>query len=266
MKKKYDHPMVVEETWEAYTAEEHARWAFLYRRQKELLPGRAADEVIEGMKILNVTEKEIPRYADLNAILEKRTGFEVIPVQAMIPEDFFFELLADRKFPGTTFIRSEDQIDYLKEPDVFHEIFGHIPLLTHPIFADYMQEFGKLGLEGIKKGFRKYALALYWFTVEFGLIQTPKGLRIYGAGITSSIAESKYAVESDKPVRVWFDPIRAMKTKYRIDEFQKTYFVIHDYEELFSMIKGLEWDTIANDLQSRSDIDAGAVVSQTELI
>lgn len=262
----YDHPLVTDECWEKYTEEEHRRWAFMFRRQQELLPNRAASEVIEGMKKLNICEHMIPKFSDLNKVLLKTTGFSVVPVKSLIPEDLFFQLLSERKFPGTCFIRREDQIDYLQEPDVFHEAFGHLPLLAHPVFADYMEAFGRMGLEGIAKGLHRYVSALYWFTVEFGLIQTAKGLRIYGAGITSSISESIYSLESDIPTRVWFDPIRAMKTKYRIDDFQKTYFVIRNYDELFSLLKKINWDEIKDQLLRGKDIEEGEIVSQSEIV
>jgi phenylalanine-4-hydroxylase len=262
----YDHPLVVREMWESYSPEQHARWAFMFNRQNEILKNRATDEVLDGMRKLNICNKHIPKFTELNEVLEKETGFGIIPVKGLLPEDIFFRFLSERKFPGTTFIRREDQVDYLQEPDIFHEIFGHVPLLMNPVFADFMEAFGRLGLDGIQRGYHKYVSALYWFTVEFGLIMTDKGLRIYGAGITSSIGESVYSLESKVPVRSWFDPVRAMKTKYRIDNLQKNYFVIRNYEELFSLIKKVKWEDIHSQLFETPDIEEGTVTDSKELI
>lgn len=262
----YDHPLVTTEHWENFTSEEHDRWSRLFRRQNELLKNRAAPEVMDGMNLLHICEDQIPRFSDLNQILQKSTGFSVIAVKGLIPEDLFFQFLAERKFPSTCFIREEDQIDYLEEPDIFHDVYGHIPLLVNPVFADFMEAFGHKGLEAIDKGFYKYVSALYWFTVEFGLIQTNKGLRIYGSGITSSKGESIYSLESEKPIRTWFDPIIAMKTEYRIDDYQKNYFVIKDYTELFSTLRDLNWDQIKDQLLDGKNHKAGVAADLKQLL
>jgi len=165
-------------------------------------------------------------------------------VKGFIPEDLFFKFLSERKFPTTCFIRRPDQLDYLEEPDIFHDVFGHVPLLINPIFADFMQEFGKKGLEAIDAGMLKFASALYWFTVEFGLIKSNNGLNIYGAGIISSGGESIYCLDSELPARVKFDALRTMKTEYHIDSFQKIYFVIESFQQLFETVRNLDWEAI----------------------
>ena len=261
----YDHPLVTQETWDKFTPEEHERWSILFRRQSALLENRAAPEVIDGMKKLNICDDQIPKFSELNHILQKSTGFSVVAVKGLIPEDLFFRFLAERKFPSTCFIRRADQIDYLEEPDIFHDVFGHIPLLVNPVFADFMEAFGHRGLEAIDKGLYQYVSALYWFTVEFGLVQTDRGLRIYGSGITSSKGESIYSLESDQPIRSWFDPMVAMKTNYEIDDYQKNYFVIRSYDELFSTLRNLNWDEIKSKLLQEKQIEAGVVIDPKQL-
>lgn len=262
----YDHPLVTTERWEDFTPEEHDRWSRLFRRQNELLKNRAASEVMDGMNQLHICEDQIPKFSDLNRILQKSTGFSVVAVKGLIPEDLFFQFLAERKFPSTCFIRDEAQIDYLEEPDIFHDVFGHVPLLVNPVFADFMEAFGHKGLEAINKGLYKYVSALYWFTVEFGLIQTYGGLRIYGSGITSSKGESIYSLESDKPIRSWFNPMTAMKTEYKIDEYQKNYFVIKNYTELFSTLRDLNWDSVKEQLLTGENFKAGEIVDPNLLL
>ncbi len=265
MSKLLEHPMVTSETWEQYTADEHRRWSLLFKRQSELLKNRAADEVMEGMKNLHICDYEIPRFSEINKILTDATGFSVIPVTGLIPEKLFFEFLAQRKFPSTCFLRSPEKMDYLQEPDVFHDVFGHVPLLVNPIFADLMENFGRKGLEAISMGLYDYAATLYWFTIEFGLIETTKGLRIYGAGITSSKGESIYCLESKEPTRLYFHPVRAMKTLYRIDRFQKTYFVIRNYAELCKTVKNLDWKEIQELLLKMPAIEEGIALTHDEL-
>lgn len=253
------HPMVTTETAATYTEEDHETWAILFERQKKLLPDYAAPEVIEGMKVLDIRENRIPNFSWINRILKKETNFSVIPVKGFIPEKLFFEFLAQRAFPTTCFIRKREQLEYLVEPDVFHDIFGHVPLLVNPVFADFMQAFGKKGLESIEHGLYRYAAALYWFTVEFGLTQTPQGIRIYGAGITSSIGETLYSIDSDVPNRIAFDMVRAMKTLYKIDHFQKSYFVINGYQQLFDTLVEMDWAKLKSTLENDPDIEEGVV-------
>ncbi len=223
----------IEQCWSEYTQDEHAVWDLLYARQLEVLSDRAAPEFLEGLKTLKLSRAGIPDLNRLNPALKALTGWEIVMVPHLVPDGAFFTHLANRRFPAGRFIRKRHQLDYLQEPDVFHDIFGHVPMLANPVFADYMQAYGQGGLRALSEGTLKNLARLYWYTVEFGLIQTPKGLRIYGAGIVSSFGESQYALEDTSPHRVKFNLERIMRTNYEIDKFQKTYFVIENYNELF---------------------------------
>jgi phenylalanine-4-hydroxylase len=189
--------------------------------------------MLRGLETLNLNRGGIPNFAEINVELKARTGFEVVAVPGLVPDEVFFTHLANRRFPAGQFIRTRAQLDYLQEPDIFHDVFGHVPLLTDPVFADYMEAYGKGGLRAMKFGRLKNLAALYWYTVEFGLIETPQGVRIYGAGISSSKDESIFALDDPSPNRLRFDLERVMRTGYRIDDFQQTYFVIRSYDELF---------------------------------
>ena len=216
-----------------YSEQDHASWASLYRRQCDLLPGRACDEFMQGLQQLDIDAERVPDFARLNEKLMAATGWRVVAVPGLIPDDVFFEHLANRRFPVTWWLREAHQLDYLQEPDVFHDLFGHVPLLVNPVFADYLQAYGKGGMKAKHLGFLPVLARLYWYTVEFGLINTAQGLRIYGAGILSSKTESLYCLESESPNRVGFALQRLMRTRYRIDTFQKTYFVIDSFQQLF---------------------------------
>ena len=225
---------VIEQPWDSYTAEDHRTWATLFQRQRELLVGRAAQEFIDNQQRFGMSADAIPKFEDLNRVLRATTGWELIGVEGLLPELTFFEHLAARRFPVTWWIRKPEQLDYLSEPDLFHDLFGHVPLLLNPVFADYMQAYGAGGVKAaaIAPEALVNLTRLYWYTVEFGLIRTDQGLRIYGAGIVSSKGESIYSLESAAPNRIGFDLERVMRTRYRIDTFQKTYFVIDSYEQL----------------------------------
>jgi phenylalanine-4-hydroxylase len=224
---------IVAQEWSKYTPEQHDIWRVLFDRQSRLLEGRAAPDYHAGIAALGIAaDGGIPDFNRLSAILRRATRWEIVPVPGLIPDDAFFNHLAHRRFPATTFIRRRDQLDYLQEPDIFHDIFGHVPMLFHPAFADYLQEFGKGGLKALSLGSLPYLARLYWYTVEFGLIVTPDGLRIYGSGIVSSKGETIYALEDPRPQRVAFDLLRLMQTTYRIDDFQDIYFVIESYDQL----------------------------------
>lgn len=222
----------VDQNWDAFTKEEHARWDRLYDRQCRVLPGLAAPAFLDGLENLKLSDGGIPNFDDLSERLMKRTGWQVVAVPDLVPDDVFFNHLANRRFPAGNFIRSEQQLDYLQEPDVFHDVFGHVPMLAHPVFADYMQAYGKGGQRASGRGVLTNLARLYWYTVEFGLIKTNDGLRIYGAGIVSSKSESRFSLQSPSPNRIHFDMERLMKTDYRIDDFQQTYWVIDSFEEL----------------------------------
>jgi len=221
--------------WESYTPEEHGVWRALYEHQAQVLPGRACQEFLDGLSRLKLTADAIPDFERLSDDLEKLTGWRVVAVPSLVPDDVFFDHLANRRFPAGQFIRKPMQLDYIEEPDIFHDVFGHVPMLAHPVFADYMEAYGKGGQRALTQfGALKNLARLYWYTVEFGLIEKPEGLRIYGSGIVSSRAESIHAVESASPNRIHFNLERVMRTGYRIDDFQESYFVISSFEELFA--------------------------------
>ncbi|MEA1941541.1 MAG: phenylalanine 4-monooxygenase [Pseudomonadota bacterium] len=222
----------IDQKWDRYTREEHAIWSTLYERQMKVLKGRAAPEHFRGLDLLNLNEGGIPDFRRVNEKLEKLTGWTVVTVPGLIPEKDFYEHLANRRFVSGRFIRDGEKLDYLPEPDIFHDVFGHVPLLTQPVFADYMQAYGEGGLRSLEFDAIKHMARLYWYTVEFGLINTPEGRRIYGAGIVSSSAESVFCLEARSPNRIHFDLERIMRTDYRYDDFQQTYFVIDSYDEL----------------------------------
>lgn len=259
-----NHPLVTTESWENFTQQEHQTWNILFNRQGKLLENAAVVEFMDSIKTLNIDKEQIPRFSEINKILQQKTNFSVVAVKGLIPDDLFFHFLSQRKFPSTCFIRTLEQINYLQEPDIFHDVFGHIPLLVNPIFADFMELFGHKGLEAIELGLLKYAARLYWFTVEFGLIHTLHGLRIYGAGIVSSSGESEYSLKSDIPTRIQFNCDRVMKTAYHIDSFQRTYFVINDYQDLFDAVDNLNWHKIKDDLLNAPDIPQGIAINESE--
>lgn len=225
---------IVAQPWDDYSATDHDVWRRLYQRQRELLIGRACDEFLAAQDAMGMTPDRIPKFADMNAVLGEATGWQLIGVEGLLPELDFFDHLANRRFPVTWWIRRPDQIDYIEEPDLFHDLFGHVPLLMTPVFADYMQAYGRGGVKahGIGAHALQALTRLYWYTVEFGLIRQHDGLRIYGSGIVSSKGESIYSLESDAPNRIGFDLERIMRTRYRIDTFQKTYFVIDSFQQL----------------------------------
>jgi phenylalanine-4-hydroxylase len=224
----------IEQDWRGYTAEQHAIWRSLFHRQEEVLAERACRAFLDGLENLGVAADGIPDFQRLNDVLDKTTGWTIVAVPGLVPDEVFFEHLANRRFPATCFIRGADQLDYLEEPDVFHDIFGHVPMLMNPVFADYMQAYGQGGLKALRLHSLHYLARLYWYTVEFGLVATPEGPRIYGSGIVSSKGESIYCLEGRAPNRLAFDLLRVMRTAYRIDDFQQTYFVIDSFDQLFA--------------------------------
>lgn len=223
---------VVDQGWPGYGAADHATWDTLFRRQTDLLPGRASAAFLDGLETLNIAGG-IPDFDRMSNVLERRTGWRVVAVPGLVPDDVFFWHLANRRFPATNWIRPPDRLDYLQEPDVFHDVFGHVPMLMNPVFADYLQAYGRGGLKALRLGALEYLARLYWYTVEFGLIREGGDLRIYGSGIVSSRTETIYSLESQTPHRLAFDLKRIMRTDYRIDDVQETYFVIDDFAQLF---------------------------------
>ena len=224
----------IDQAWGDYAPAEHATWVELYERQMRILPGRACDAFLHGLQALDLHAGGIPDLRRLNAALEPLTGWNVVAVPGLVPDAVFFEHLANRRFPAGRFIRRPSQLDYIEEPDVFHDVFGHVPMLTDPTFADYMAAYGRGGLRALGLGQLHNLARLYWYTVEFGLVSTQQGARIYGAGIVSSGTESRFALESTSPNRFGFDMARVMRTPYRIDDFQQVYFVIDSFEQLLA--------------------------------
>jgi len=225
----------IDQYWERYGAAEHGIWRTLFERQAQVLPGRACSEFLDGLRHLKLEAERIPDFERLSDDLERITGWRIVAVPSLVPDDIFFDHLAHRRFPAGQFIRTPQQLDYIEEPDVFHDVFGHAPMLSHPVFADYMQAYGKGGQRALAQfGKLKNLARLYWYTVEFGLIAQTDGMRIYGSGIVSSRAESVYAVENPSPNRIGFEIERVMRTDYRIDDFQESYFVISSFEELLA--------------------------------
>ncbi len=217
-----------------WSEEENQIWTELVQRQLEIIPNRACDEYMQGLDLLGLPQDRIPQLSEVNKVLGETTGWQVAQVPALIPFDEFFRLLANKQFPVATFIRTREEFDYLQEPDIFHEIFGHCPLLTNPAFAHFTHTYGKLGYAASKED-RIFLARLYWFTVEFGLTQTDKGMRIYGGGILSSPGETIYAMESDKPERQPMDVVEVLRTPYRIDIMQPIYYVLESLSDLFDI-------------------------------
>ncbi|MFT4808117.1 MAG: phenylalanine-4-hydroxylase [Paraglaciecola sp.] len=217
-----------------WSAQENEIWAALLQKQWGLLKGRACDEYLHGLELLNLSSERIPQLADINSVLIEATGWQVKQVPSLINFDEFFLLLANKQFPVATFIRSNEEFEYLQEPDIFHEIFGHCPLLTNPAFAHFTHTYGKLGYAASKED-RAFLARLYWFTVEFGLVNTPDGTRIYGGGVMSSPGETIHALESDDCVHMPMQPLDALRTPYRIDIMQPIYYVLDSFDSLFNI-------------------------------
>jgi phenylalanine-4-hydroxylase len=256
---------IVDQGWEGYTPAQHAVWDMLCRRQQVLLAGRACDEFLTGLQALPIGTGGIPDFRRLNEALAKATGWQVVPVAGLVPDEVFFELLATRRFPAGNFIRQPAQLDYLQEPDVFHDVFGHVPMLMHPVFADYMQAYGQGGLRARGLGRLAELARVYWYTVEFGLVRQGRGLRIYGSGIASSAAESVFSLEDDSPNRVAFDLERVMSTAYRIDDFQQTYFVIGGMDALLHLAR-VDFAPVYDRVAGRPTIDPGEVLPTDTLL
>jgi phenylalanine-4-hydroxylase len=250
----------IEQDWAGYSDEEHAVWRVLFERQAKLLADRACRECLAGLATLGVAAGGIPDFRRLSDILERATGWRIVAVRGLVPDAVFFDLLAHRRFPATCFIRRRDQLDYLEEPDVFHDIFGHIPLLINPVFADYMQAYGQGGLKAQGLGHLQHLARLYWYTVEFGLIATPEGLRIYGSGILSSAGESVYCLADPHPRRLGFDLRRVMRTRYRIDRFQDAYFVIDGFDQLFEATRP-DFTPIYREVAALRDLEPDELVA-----
>ena len=256
----------VPQDWSRYTAAEHALWDRLFVRQAEQLKGRAVGAFLNGLNVLHLSRPGIPNFEELSEKLKKLTGWRVVAVPGLVPDEVFFEHLANRRFVAGRFIRRPDQIDYLQEPDVFHDLFGHVPLLSDPVFADYMQAYGEGGLRAVRLGAIERLARLYWHTVEFGLIDEGEGLRIYGSGIVSSHGESEYALDSPEPARIGFDMRRVMRTRYKIDDYQAAYFVIDSFKGLLKLTLETDFAPLYRALERESDIEPGVVLPTDRLV
>ncbi|WP_293859295.1 phenylalanine 4-monooxygenase [uncultured Alsobacter sp.] len=228
---------IIDQGWSGYTPEQHETWGILFERQLRTLEGHVCQEYLDGLQALGVDARGIPDFASMNRSLRQRTGWEVVAVPGLIPSRPFFEMLANRQFPAGTFIRTREQLDYLEEPDIFHDVFGHVPLLTNPAYADYMEAYGRLGLKAIEAKGVKFLARLNWYTIEFGLIRKPEGIRIYGAGICSSFGEARYVVEDGSAHHLGFDLDRVARTGYYIDDLQASYFVVDSFDQLFRALR-----------------------------
>jgi phenylalanine-4-hydroxylase len=250
-----DSQYVVAQRWNDYTPEQHALWRKLYQRQARLLPGRACDVFVDSLRKLDA-EDGIPQFERTSDMLYKATRWRLVAVPGLVPDQVFFEHLANRRFPVTLWLREPHEFDYIVEPDVFHDYFGHVPLLFNPVFADHLQEYGKGGLKALTLDGLEYLARLYWYTVEFGLIQSAQGLRAYGAGILSSGGEIEYCLTHPKPHRLPLNVERTMRTLYKIDTYQETYFVIRDFQQLFDDTAP-DFTPIYTRLKTLSPIPAG---------
>jgi phenylalanine-4-hydroxylase len=256
----------IPQNWEHFSADEHRMWDKLFARQSGMLPGRAADAFLRGLDVLKLSKPGIPDYRELNARLNAATGWEVVAVPGLVPDEVFFDHLANRRFPAGNFIRNPEQLDYLQEPDVFHDVFGHVPMLADPVFADYMVAYGKGGLRSLGFNALDHLARLYWYTVEFGLIEQSDGLRIYGAGIVSSYAESIFALEDPSPNRIAFDLLRVMRTEYRIDDFQQNYFVISGLNDLLQVTVETDFAPLYEKLETLPDIAISDILSTDRVL
>jgi phenylalanine-4-hydroxylase len=258
----------IPQDWAHYSAADHAVWKTLFERQTALLPQLACREFVEGMQALPLSAEVIPNFVALNEVLMPRTGWQVVAVPGLVPDEVFFEHLANRRFPSGNFIRGADQLDYLQEPDVFHDVFGHVPMLMHPVMADFIQLYGEAGLRAQRIGKLTELARVYWYTVEFGLVREQvhsdagacDALRIYGAGIASSFSESRYAVQSSTPHRIGFDLERVMRTRYRIDDVQACYFVLDSLDDLLDLAR-IDFDPVYERLNSGPCYAPGEVLA-----
>jgi phenylalanine-4-hydroxylase len=249
----------IDQAWDRYTDAEHQVWITLYERQAALLPGRAADPFLRGLDALDLHRTGIPDFARINEELGRLTGWRVVAAPGLVPDEVFFDHLANRRFPAGQFIRKPDELDYLQEPDVFHDVFGHVPMLTDPVFADYMAAYGEGGRRALGFGHLHNLARLYWYTVEFGLMESAGGLRIYGAGIVSSQAESVFALDDPSPNRLGFDLERVMRTPYRIDDFQQAYFVVPGLQTLLDVTTKTDFAPLYARLEGAKDIPIAAI-------
>ncbi|QHL90274.1 phenylalanine 4-monooxygenase [Sphingomonas changnyeongensis] len=256
----------IPQNWAAYTAEDHATWDRLFARQSKLLPGRASDAFLRGLDVLRLSKPGIPDFEELSERLMKLTGWQVVAVPGLVPDHVFYEHLANRRFVAGNFIRRPDQLDYLQEPDVFHDVFGHVPMLADPVFADYVVAWGEGGLRSMRYNAIHRLARLYWYTVEFGLIEEDGRLKIYGSGIVSSKGESLFALDDPSPNRLGFDLARVMRTEYRIDDYQQNYFVIPSFEDLLRVTVETDFAPLYAELAALPDISIAEILPGDRVI
>lgn len=225
--------LLTDQNWQNYTDEEHETWSILYNRQMKVLQPRVCEEYLHGLELLGFTANQIPKFSEVNARLREITGWEVVATHGLVKSKAFFDMLEDRKFPSGYFIRTREQLDYLEEPDIMHDLFGHIPLLTNEAYAEYMHEYGKGGARALEYKTTKNLARLNWWTIEFGLIRRAGELKIYGAGLASSLGEAQYVLDDPSAHHIQFDLERCMRTRVYINDFQPCYFVIDSFEQLF---------------------------------
>jgi phenylalanine-4-hydroxylase len=249
----------VPQDWGRFRADEHAVWDTLFQRQTQLLQNRASKHFLAGIDVLRLSRPGIPDFAELSERLMAATGWQVVAVPGLIPDDIFYDHLANRRFPAGNFIRRADQLDFIEEPDVFHDVFGHVPLLANPVFADYMQAYGRGGQRAMQFDAVAKLARLYWYTVEFGLIVEDGELRILGAGV-SSYAESHFALDDPSPNRLGFDLERILRTRYRVDDFQQTYFVMDSIEQLLTTTLETDFGPLYKELRTLPDYPVETVL------
>lgn len=256
----------IPQDWAAYTPEEHATWDLLFERQAKLLKGRASEAYLRGLDVLKLSKPGIPDFEELSERLMKLTGWQVVAVPGLVPDAVFYEHLANRRFVAGNFIRRPDQLDYLQEPDVFHDVFGHVPMLADPVFADYVVAWGQGGLRAMQYNAIHRLARLYWYTVEFGLVEEDGDLRIYGSGIVSSKGESIFALDDPSPNRIRFDLKRVMRTEYRIDDYQQNYFVIPSFDELLRVTLETDFAPLYAEMDRLPDIPIAEIVPGDQVI
>ena len=255
----------IDQGWDRYTAAEHAVWTTLFERQSRLLPGRACDAFLKGMGQLPIGAEQIPDFRRLSEVLMRHTGWQIVAVPGLVPDEVFFDHLANRRFPAGQFIRQPHELDYLEEPDVFHDVFGHVPMLMNPVIADFVQAYGQGGLRAQQLGVLPNLARVYWYTVEFGLVQQSDGLRIYGSGIASSLTESVFALDDASPNRIGFDLERVMRTHYRIDDFQESYFVLDKLDDLLALAT-IDFAPIYARVQAQAELQPGDVLPSDRVV
>lgn len=254
----------IDQGWEHYSAAEHGVWKTLFERQSRLLEGRACKAFVEGMRQLPMRADEIPDFRRLSEVLMRHTGWQIVAVPGLVPDDVFFDHLANRRFPAGQFIRKPHELDYLEEPDVFHDVFGHVPMLMNPALADFIQAYGEGGMRAKALGVLDRLARVYWYTVEFGLVQEDGALRIYGAGIASSSTESVFSLDDPSPNRIRFELERVMRTHYRIDDFQESYFVLRDLEELLDLAR-IDFAPVYQRVSQQPELQPGDVLDTDHL-